>query len=97
MDEYVKLLTEYIGQSNCLIQRMESIESRQKNLEDLVSAVAVLAQRMDTVDGNVNEIKGNVQVLMAKPGKRWEGVVEKALLVVVGAVAAWIMNRLGIN
>lgn len=97
MEEYLKLLTEYIGQANCLIQRMEAIEERQKNLEELVASVAVLAQRMGTVEGNVNEIKGNVHALMAKPGKRWDGVVEKALLVVVGAIVAWLLSRLGIT
>ena len=97
MDEYVKVLTEYMSQANCLNQRMDAIEDRQKNLEELVASVAVLAQRMGTVEGNVKEIKGNVQALMSKPGKRWDGVVEKALLVVVGAVVAWIMTQIGIN
>jgi len=97
MDEYVKVLTEYMAQANCLSQRMDAIEDRQKNLEELVSAVAVLAQRMGTVENNVSEMKTNVQTLMAKPGKRWDGVVEKALLVVVGAVVAWVMTQIGIN
>jgi hypothetical protein len=33
---------------------------------------------------------------MEKPGKRWDSVVEKTLLVVVGAVVAWILGQIGI-
>ncbi len=81
---------------NCLIGRVAAIEDRQKDIEQLVSSVAVLAQRMGTVEGNVSEIKGNVRSLMEKPGKRWDSVVEKTLLVVVGAVVAWILGQIGI-
>ena len=96
MDEYIKIMTEYMERANCLAQRMDAVEERQKNLEELVASVAVLAQRMGTVETSVSEIRGNVQALMAKPGKRWDGIVEKAILVVVGAVVAWIMAKVGI-
>lgn len=102
MDEYERRLDEEYerrleeGRFNCLVQRVEAIEKRQKDMEDLISSVAVLAQRMGTVEGNVSEIRGNVRTLMEKPGKRWDSVVEKTLLVVVGAVVAWILGQIGI-
>lgn len=95
MDEYERRYDEH--RYDCLSQRVEAIEKRQKDMEELISSVAVLAQRMGTVEGSVSEIRGNVRTLMDKPGKRWDSVVEKVLLVVVGAVAAWIMAKLGIN
>lgn len=81
---------------NCLAQRIEAMENRQKDMEELISSVAVLAQRMGTVEDNVHEIRGNVRSIMDKPGKRWDSVVEKTLLVIVGAVLAWILTQIGL-
>ena len=94
MEDYEKLLGE--ERFSCLSQRVEAIEKRQKDMEELISSVAVLAQRMGTVEGSVSEIRGNVRTLMDKPAKRWDSVVEKTLLVVVGAVVAWILSQVGI-
>ena len=94
MDEYERLLEE--ERFSCLSQRVEAIEKRQKDMEELISSVAVLAQRMGTVEGTVSEIRGNVRTLMDKPAKRWDSIVEKTLLVVVGAVVAWILSRIGL-
>lgn len=94
MDEIERLLEE--ERFGCLSQRVEAIEKRQKDMEELISSVAVLAQRMGTVEGSVSEIRGNVRTLMDKPAKRWDSVVEKTLLVVVGAVVAWILSRIGL-
>ena len=94
MDEYERRLEE--ERFNCLAQRVEAIETKQKDISDLVASVAVLAQRMGTVEGNVSEIRGNVRTLMEKPGKRWDSVAEKALLVVVGAVVAWFLAQVGL-
>ena len=65
-------------------------------MEDLISSVAVLAQRMGTVERNISEVTVNVRALMDKPGKRLDGVVEKAILVVVGAVVAWLLAKVGL-
>ena len=94
MDDYERMLGE--ERFSCLSQRVEAIEKRQKDMEELISSVAVLAQRMGTVEGTVSEIRGNVRSLMDKPAKRWDSVVEKTLLVVVGAVVAWILSRIGL-
>lgn len=94
MDDFEKLMMD--ERFNCLSQRVEAMENRQKDMEDLISSVAVLAQRMGTVERNISEVTVNVRTLMEKPGKRWDNVIEKAILVVVGAVVAWILARIGL-
>lgn len=95
MDDLEKIILD--ERFNCLSMRVEAMEKRQKDMEDLISSVAVLAQRMGTVEKNVAEMSVNVRTILDKPGKRWDGVVEKAILVVVGAVVAWLLSRIGIN
>lgn len=95
MDDYEKLFED--ERYNCLAQRVEAIEKRQKDMEDLISSVAVLAQRMGTVEKNVSEMSVNIRTIMEKPGKRWDSVIEKALLVAVGIVVTWLLTQIGIN
>ena len=95
MDDLEKLMLD--ERFNCLSQRIEDMENRQKDMEDLVSSVAVLAQRMGTVEKNVSEMSVNIRTIMEKPAKRWDSVIEKTLLVVVGAVVAWLLAQAGIK
>ena len=95
MDELEKIMLD--ERFNCLSQRIEAMETRQKDMEDLVASVAVLAQRMGTVEKNVSEMSVNIRTIMEKPGKRWDSVIEKTLLVVVGAVVAWLLAQAGIQ
>ena len=94
MDEYERRLEE--ERYSCLLRRVDEIEKRQQDMQELINSVGLLAQRMGTVEGNVKEMRGDLRSLMEKPGKRWDSVVEKTLLVVVGAVVAWILSQIGI-
>ena len=42
-------------------------------------------------------MRKSIEALQAAPGKRWEKVVEKIILVAVGAVVAWLLARMGIK
>ena len=95
MDDLEKIMLD--ERFNCLSQRIEAMENRQKDMEDLVSSVAVLAQRMGTVEKNVSEMSVNIRTIMEKPAKRWDSVIEKTLLVVVGAIVAWLLAQAGIQ
>ena len=94
MDEFERRLEE--ERYSCLLRRVDEIEKRQQDMQELINSVGLLAQRMGTVEGNVQEMRGDLRSLMEKPGKRWDSVVEKTLLVVVGAVVAWILSQVGI-
>jgi seryl-tRNA synthetase len=70
--------------------RLDDVEKRQDNLDKLVTSVEVLATKQETVESDVKEIKSDVKALAEKPGKRWEGLVDKLLFAVAGAVLAWL-------
>lgn len=77
--------------------RIEELEKRQDNLEDLTSAVNVLAVREENVEKTVNEIKTDVKDLTNKPVKRWDGVVDKAISAVVGGLITYVFFKLGLG
>ena len=91
----VKLVEiEQRGKSNS--HRLDKVEERQDNLDKLVSSVEVLATRQETVETDVKEIKSDVKALTEKPGKRWDGIVDKLIWLVtsgaVGYLAAQIIG-----
>lgn len=82
----VKLVEiEQRGKSNS--HRLDKVEERQDKLDKLVSSVEVLATRQETVETDVKEIKSDVKALTEKPAKRWDGIVDKLIwLLISGAV-----------
>lgn len=76
--------------------RLDEVEKRQEDITDLVRSVAAIAQKQTDMDVDMKEIKADVKSLSGKPAKRWESVVEKALLTIVAALVGWLMVRFGL-
>ena len=94
--EHERRLTEVESRSKSNMKRLDEMEKRQDDLDELVSTVKVLADREKRMEDDVAEIKCDVKSLTSKPGKRWDAVVEKALLVVVGAVIVFLLSKIGL-
>ena len=70
--------------------RLDDIEKRQDNLDELVKSVALFAQEQEYIKQDVKEIKADVKALTDKPAKRWESLLDKLLLVAAGAFLGWL-------
>ena len=70
--------------------RIKKLESEQSELRELTTSVALLAQQMESMTKSIDTMSGKVGALEAKPGKRWDGLVDKLLSVAAGAVLAWV-------
>ena len=70
--------------------RIKKLESEQSELRELTTAVALLAQQMESMTKSIDTMSGKVGALEAKPGKRWDGLVDKLRCVAAGAVLAWV-------
>lgn len=76
--------------------RIDDLEKRQDSFDDLVSSVKVLATREEVVEKDVREIKSDVKSLTEKPAKRWDGVVDKIIMTIIGTiVGALLANIIG--
>lgn len=75
--------------------RVEEVERRQDNLDELVSAVKVLDVREKNVENDVKEIKNDVKMLASKPAKMWDSMIEKIMLAVVAAVVGYFLAQIG--
>lgn len=88
-------LTKVEDRSKSNTHRIESLEKRQNDTEKLVTSVAIIAEKQKDMEGDVKEMKCDVKKLIEKPAKRWDGVVEKVLYTVVGAVVAYLLAKAG--
>lgn len=96
MDEAIKLAE--IDQRVCRnTDRIEKLEKRQDNLDELTKAMTVFDVEQKHIKQDVSEIKTDVKSMKDKPGKRWESIVEKLIWLVVGAVITLAVRQLGIN
>lgn len=89
-------LTEVEERSKSNTHRLEDLEKRQDNLDDLVSVVKVLAVREEAVENDVKEIKADVKSLASKPGEHWDSLMDKIIWAVAGAVLAFILAKIGL-
>lgn len=89
-------LTEVEERAKSNSHRIEEIERRQDNLDDLVGTVKVLADREERVETDVKEIKDDVKSLTNKPAKRWDNLVDKIIITVAAAVIGFILAKIGL-
>ena len=95
-EEMAEKLVEVEARSKSNRKRIDKMEERQDNLEELTKAFSVMQNEQEHIKTDVGEIKDDVKQLVAKPGKRWDGVIDKAIAVIVGAVVGYILNGGGI-
>lgn len=60
--------------------------SRLNALERETDSQEVMLQNIDV---KLDEVRSTVSTLAEKPGKRWDGLVDKLIYLVTGAVVAW--------
>lgn len=89
-------LTKVEDRAKSNTHRIESLEKRQDDTEKLVTSVAIIAEKQKDMEGDVKEMKCDVKKLIEKPAKRWDGVVDKIIYAVVGAVVAYLLAKGGL-
>lgn len=77
-------------------KRLDEVEKRQDDLDELVSTVKVLAVREENVEKDVKEIKSDVKSITNKPAQRWDSLVDKIILTIAAAVVGFILAKLGL-
>ena len=82
--------------------RLEHLEKQQEAIHSLAASIQVMAseqkhqtEAINTVREDVSRLDGKVDALEMKPGKRWEGLVDKLIWGVAGAILTFLLARAG--
>lgn len=94
--EHERRLTEVEERSKSNSHRLDDMERRQDNLDELVSTVKVLAVREENVESDVKEIKSDVKALTTKPAKRWDSLVDKIIMTITAAIVGFFLAKFGL-
>ena len=89
--------TEIVGRLSAVEQRSKSNSHRLDALERHTEAVNTLATSVAVMAEKVDGLCTDVQELKSEPGKRWKSVVERVIYIVVAAVVGFILARLGLG
>lgn len=76
--------------------RIKKLEEENNVLHKLATSVAVMAEQMKTLNKSVAALTGDVEEMKEKPAKRWDGIVDKIVWGVVGAVLAYFLAQIGL-
>ena len=76
--------------------RINKLEDHAERQDELIKAVAVMAEKQSEMDKNLGEIKNDIKVIKDKPGKRWDAIVDKILLAFVAGLIGFILFKLGL-
>jgi len=96
--------TEPCAELTRLEQRVEEMQSKSSDshreifqrLNALERSDAVQAEQYRTILDKLGALTGKVDDLEAKPARRWENLVEKAVWAVCAAVIAFLLGRVGL-
>ncbi|WP_312280972.1 hypothetical protein [Oscillibacter sp.] len=76
--------------------RLDDLEGKYDVLNRLATAVEVLATKQDSMEKSINALTGKVDTLENVPRKRWEGMVEKIIYLIVAGVVGFMLARAGL-
>ena len=96
IEELAIKLQEVVDIENSNRRRITDIEKKLEDNAAMLSSIARLDQRQKDMDTDIKEIKVDVKAMASKPGKRWEGLVDKALLTIVALLLTYTLARLGL-
>ena len=82
------------SKSNTL--RLNRLEENTAVLNRLATAVEVMATKQDTMGESVERLETKVDTLESKPGKRWDGLVDKLILTAAAALIGFLLAQLGV-
>lgn len=94
-------LTEVEARSRSNTHRLDKMEEEFEVLNKLATAMEVMAneqkhiaETVSTMEDNLDTLKKEVKTIEEKPAKRWDGMVDKFIYGIVGALATALAGGL---
>lgn len=78
-------------------ERLKTIDGRLDKIQELIISIQQIATNVKSLTEEMQRQGGRLEALEAKPGKRWEAIVDKVLMLIVGGVVGYVLLKLGIG
>ena len=94
--DHERRLTEVEARAASNTKRLNKLEESTEAINRMAMSIEKMAMKQDTMNGNITELRTDVETLKSKPAKRWEYVVEKAIYIIVAAVIGYALAQIGL-
>ena len=94
--EHEKRLADVENRSKSNTRRLEKLEESTEAINKLATSVQVMATKQDGMAETLERLDTKVECIEAKPGKRWDSIVEKIILAVVAALVGAGLAHFGL-
>lgn len=94
MDDINVKIAELEAREKSNTHRLDSVEARQAEISELVTAMSVVKNEQLHIKSDVVEIKEDVKKLTDKPGKRWDSIVDKLIWLGISGAAGYLAAQL---
>ena len=95
--EHERRLTQVEQRCKSNTHRLEKLEESTEAINRLATSMEVMAEKQDRVADTVDKLDCKVTALEGRPGRRWDGLVDKAMLTAAAALVGFVLARLGIG
>ena len=79
-----------------LSERVSENTSMMKNINELAMAVERATINQQQMLEKIKDHESRLEAIEEKPVKRWDSVVDKVIMVLLGAVLAYVLTKVGL-
>ena len=90
--EHERRLTDVEAKADRNEGRIKKLEESHEALHQLATSVAVMAEKQDTMNANVEKLTEKVDLIESKPAERWDNLIGALIGAVGGAFIAWFAS-----
>ena len=87
---------EVVDANEVMLQRLNKQEKLIDDIQQLSTSVAILANNMKSLLEEQQRQNIRLEELERRPARRWDSIVDKILMVIVGALLGFILIKLGL-
>lgn len=80
-----------------IYQRLNKQAALVEDIQQLSSSVAILANNMKSMLEEQQRQNKRLEELEKKPAKRWDAVIDKIVMTVLGALIAFVLLQVGLT
>ena len=84
-------------QHKTIFHRLDKQDEMIESVRALAISVERLTLKQDTIQNKVDDLCTDVDEIKAKPGKRWDSIIEKIILAIVAALVGAALAKFGLN
>lgn len=90
--EHERRLTDVEAKADRNEGRIKKLEESHEALHQLATSVAVMAEKQDTMNSNVEKLTEKVDSIEGKPAERWDKLISTIIGALAGAFIAWLAS-----